>query len=284
MQVEIASGYTQLAFHALAHFRLAGPADLHEPAYVRWAAENLPRDAIEPITRDASIIATNAPGLSLQLAPELFDSIAQLRACAALEVDALGEDHLRSAAALREWRAIDAPGPELLRAALSLAAPAFETHWPRLQARCEEALDRHRAIFAHAATLSPALAGARVELAWPLGPRGRAFASRIVVGVPDDWSGLSPWTPAVVALHEATVRTAAGGYSRAEWAALIDVSARMRRADEAMRSAHTAWLSRLDVHALATAAAARGGCTKSEAEAIAMDRDGRAEHLAALAS
>ena len=274
MILEVASDVTQLALHALALVPIAGPGNLHDPAYTRWAEEHLPTEAIDPITRDAPLISAHADA-ALQWVPELFRDIAQLQASAA--IDELRPSDVHRQDALWAWRSAS-PAGELLRAAMGLAALAFRDAWPR--DRCAEAADRHRGIFERAARLHPALGRARVELAWPLGARGRAFPSRVIVGVPEDWTGLAPETPAVLALHEAAVRERAGGYTVVEWGALCEVASRVADADEALRDAHRAWLATLSLEALVAGALERGLCDDATAIALLDAPEDRAERFA----
>lgn len=272
--VGVASDYTQLALHALAHVPLVGPGDLSDAGYVAWAAEHLPAGAIEPITRLAPLIGAGAER-ALHWAPELFRDVEHLLASAGLET--LSAEDVHRAHALRGWKT-SSPAPELLRVAMLLAAKEYAARWP--VARCGERLQEHRDAFERAARLHPALGDARVELAWALGARGRAFPSRLIVGVPGDWTGLAPETPAVVALHEAAVRAASGAYPIAEWQALTEVAARMSGADAALRDAHRAWLARLDLDDLCAGAALRGACDEAAAKAIREEPQARPELLA----
>lgn len=274
MIVEVASDFTQLALHALAHVPIAGPGNLYDAGYVGWAKGNLPPEAIEPITRDTALISAHADG-ALQWAPELFGDIAQL--CASATIDELRPSDVHRPDALRGWRS-SSPAPELLRAAMGLAAVAFRDAWP--QGRCGEALHHHRETFERAARLHPALEQARVALAWPLGARGRAFPSRLIVGVPDDWTGLAPETPAVLALHEASVRGREGTYTVVEWGALCEVAACVSGADAALRDAHRAWLARLALDDLVASALERRLCDDATAIALLDAPEDRAERFA----
>ena len=240
----------------------------------------------QPIARDAETIVALARGdasLDLQLLPELYGDVAQLRATAALAMTELSDGDVADARVLARVR--DAKHVELLRAAISLAAPAFATAWHReLLASCLERLERLRAPMAEATERCPALQGADVELVWSLGARGRAFERRVLVGVPDDWSGLAPESPAVLAMHEAMVRDAgrreSGDYVRAEWSALSAVARQLADASDALRDAHASWLAGLDLAPLVTQARALGLC---EARAAAQLIDAPSERASVFA-
>ena len=279
----LASDYTQLAFHGLAHLWIAGPARLCHEDYAEWSREHLAEPARVPIERDAAILTglyEHASGSAiLQSIPELHASIAQLRAGAGRDLDELSAVDVDAPALLALLQRTELPVVELFRAVIALAAPAYEGAWQGwLRAKCAEGLEAVGAPLEEARQLSPELAVARVELVWALGPRGRAFPERIVVGVPGDWCGTSPELPAILALHEASVRARSrelhdvddtDRYVRAEWAALRELARAIRHASPALRTAHGRWLASLDLKALCAAAAFRDLCTLEEAEAIA---------------
>lgn len=282
--LHVASDFTQLALHSLAHLPLPGPERLLDPAYLAWSSASLPEDARGPIERDAELLARQCGGTSrgmlLQAAPELFEDIAQLRASARLDLVELSAADVAAPALLASYRSSAIDTVELWRAAVALAAPAFAAAWHEdLLPRCTDALEAVRGPLEDARRLHPALSDARVEFAWPLGPRGRAFARRIVVGVPGDWGGLAPEVPAVVALHEAAVRAhgrrlegdSQDRYVRAEWAALVDVCERIGRAPRPLRDAHAEWLGALALEPLCREAAERG-LVSEEAAAHVADR------------
>jgi hypothetical protein len=292
--LRIASDFTQLALHALAHLPIEGPARLMDRGYLEWTTTNLPEGARTPIARDAQVLAslcarTPTAASLLQAAPELFADIAQLRASAARDLAELGDAEVADPRLLAAYRASDATLVELWRAAVALAAPPFAAEWHGgLRARCAEGLEAVRGPLAEARRLHPALSEALIELAWPLGPRGRAFARRILVGVPGDWGELAAEIPAVVAMHEAAVRAAGEPlrrvdreerYVRAEWASLVDVADRMTQASAALRDAHATWLGSLDLEPLCRSAAELGLVAPAAAEAVAERRGERAETL-----
>lgn len=285
-ELAIASDYAQLAFHALAHLPIRGPGRL-DPRYPAWCRRAMPEAARAPIEEDAPAIAELVARERCDVVhamPELFRDLAQVRACAARELAELDDRDVASPALLRALR--NSAAAELLRAAILLAAPAFERFFAaelvplceRGRALLEPQLDRARA-------LHPPLAGARVELAWPLGAHGRAFPERIVVGVPGDFAGLDAATPAVLAMHEASVRAHGGGaagepYVRAEWSAIIDVARSMAAAPSELREAHARWLAALDLAPLCERAAALGLAPAALAGRVAREPGARARLLA----
>jgi hypothetical protein len=279
----LASDYTQLAFHGLAHLPIAGPARLYHEDYVEWSREHLAEPARVPIERDAAILTglyTQTSGSAiLQSIPELHADIAQLRLGAARDLDELTPADVLAPSLLALLQRSELPIVELFRAVIALAAPAYEGAWHGwLRAQCADGLEAVRAPLDEARQLSPELAIAKVELVWALGPRGRAFPERIVVGVPGGWGDLSPALPAILALHEASVRARSrelhdaddtDRYVRAEWAALRELAGAMRHASPELRETHARWLGSLGLGALCAAAAHRDLCTLEEAEAIA---------------
>lgn len=285
----VASDYTQLALHVLAHLPLSGPGRLLDPAYLAWSERALPESRL--LREDAPLIAAlfdQAPDDALHALPELHRDIAELRATASLTLDALERSHVAAPGLLAALRATPVLG-ELARTALLLAAPAFaRVYREALIERCESGM---RALAVHldeARALLPALADARVELAWPLGAHGRAFSTRILVGVPGDFAGLPATTPAVLAMHEAAVRAhdvdlpGSERYVRAEWAALIDVAGRMTGASPQLREAHARWLAALALEPLIDGARALGLVSEARAARIVADPAARASSLATV--
>ncbi len=284
----VASDATQLALHLLAHLPLPGPGRLDDAAYLAWSASALPPEAREPIERDAPLLAglyAHEPNEALHALPELYRDLAQLHATAARELEALTDDDVADVAVLAALRRTPVL-TELARAAMALAAPAFgRVFREQLAARCRAGAALVEPHLDEARAFHPALRDARVELAWPLGAQGRAFRSRIVVGVPDAFAPLDPAFPAVLALHEAAVRAHEPGapaperYVRSEWAALVDVAKRIEPASSALRDAHAVWLASLSLDALLDHACALGLTHEARAARIARDRTERARWL-----
>ena len=277
----VAPAYPQLALHALAHLPLAGPGSLHDPRYVAWARARLPEEAVAPVARDAATIAAlhEAAGrpAALQLVPELHDALDVFVATGRRELRAL-DGRSAHAGALAALRALDPALVELLRAGMLLAAPAWRDAWPA--EACERGVELLAPALDEARELCPALAEAGVEVAWALGARGRAFASRILVGAPGDWGGLAPETAAVLAMHEASVRAAGGDFVDAEWAALGAVARAVDGASPPLRAAHRAWLAGLSLDALLPEAVARGRTDEATASTLRARPEARAALLA----
>lgn len=287
----LASDFTQLALHALAHLAIDDPGRLDHPAYLAWSKRVLPVAAREPIERDAramsALFAQDPRSSIVHALPELYRDVAQLRASAARDLRELGPSDIAAPWLLDGLREVEVLA-ELLRSAMALAAPGFLEAWRALVPRCEEGLSTLRPHLDEARALHPALRDARVELAWPLGARGRAFARRIVVGVPNDFAMTDPRTPAVLALHEAVVRAQPSDardsrerYVRVEWGALVEVARAIAPASPSLRDAHAAWLASLHLRPLCEAARELGLVSAEEAAQIASSPDDRAPLLRA---
>ena len=277
----LAPDATQLALHALAHLAIDDPGRLDHPAYLAWSKRVLPVGAREPIERDARVMsalfAQDPRSAVVHALPELSRDIAQLRASAARDLRELGPDDVAAPWLLDPLREVEVLA-ELLRSAMALAAPAFLEAWRELAPRCEEGLSTLRPHLEEARALHPALRDARVELAWPLGARGRAFPRRILVGVPHDFADTDPRTPVILALHEAVVRAQpsdAGDsrehYVRVEWAALAEVARAIEPASPALRDAHAGWLASLHLAPLCEAARELGLVSAEAAAQIASE-------------
>ena len=269
--LRVANDYTQLCLHALAHLPLPGPERLDDPRYLAWSERSLPEAARAPLARDAAVIASTGE-LILQSTPELYGDIAQLRATAALAMTELGEGDVSAPSLLARVRSSEPV--ELFRACVSLTAPAYAGCWHgELLAECVARLERLREPLEEARRLSSPLRDADVEIGWALGSRGRAFARRILVGVPDDWGALAAERPAVLAMHEAEVREASRAakdhrYVRAEWAALTRVASTLERASTKLRDAHAAWLAALDLTSVLAPATELGLCDETTRRAL----------------
>lgn len=285
--LRVASDYTQLALHALAHLAIPGPGRLDDARYLAWSRAEVPPAARAPVEEDASAIASlwaRERAEVLHAMPELFSDLAQARASAARALSELTARDVADPGLLAALR--QSAAAELLRGAILLAAPAWARFFrDELADRCARGLERIAPLLAIARAMHSPLSSARVELAFPLGSRGRAFSRRILVGVPGDFAGLDAATPVVLAMHEASVRAHDRGpveerYVRAEWAALVEVARTVAAAPAELREAHAAWLASLDLEELAEAAATLGLTTAEHARRVATDRAARAGELA----
>ncbi|MGE0712774.1 MAG: hypothetical protein AB7N76_11325 [Planctomycetota bacterium] len=243
-----------LALHVLAHVPLAGPEDLYDLAWVQaWAARARP-ERRAALAEEAAILAARWPleprAALLQGLPGLLGDLAALERLAPRSLRSLRADEVRDPALLRALQTLDEPLIELLWASLGLEAEAWAARWPELERELSAACAALDPWLREAASLAPPLRAARVELAPSLGPRGRGFADRLIVGAALPWNDLTPPEPAVQAAHEALVRAEPAQWATSEWRALTGLSAALRTASPALRAAHTRWLARLDLRAL----------------------------------
>lgn len=292
--LRIASDFTQLALHALAHLRIVGALERPGDGYPEWSRAHLPESAWAGFEGEAAGCgrAPSAAAL-LRASPDLFADIAQLRASGGRPLAELGEHEVADRKLLAAFRERALAATTRWHAAAVGAGAAFAVVWhDELRRRCVEGLEAMRAPLARARALHPALAEATVELGWPLGLGGFASARRIVVGVPGDWGALGAALPAVVALHEAAVRAAAQARPerddeerrvRASWAGLVDVARRVEDAPPPLRDAHASWLASRELEPLCRSAAALGLVAEERAQDVARHPEQRAEQLAACA-
>jgi hypothetical protein len=194
---------------------LVRAASLHDARYVAWARRALPSEAVEPVARDApllaALLARASDGHLLQALLGLHGDAGAARAAGATELDDVALPAASWAAAA--LRALARSGAEdlveLARCDLALVVPAYASRWA---SELAPALESWRAPIASALAEAsrdvPSLAGARVAIAHPLGRRGRALPDRIVVGAPTAWSGGDAATSAALAVHEHAVEVA----------------------------------------------------------------------------
>jgi hypothetical protein len=287
---EPTSDLTDLVLHVLAHVRVGGPGCVHDPRYVLWARGRAPPELERLVHEDAAVLGRAWSGGRMPAVvhawPELLGSIAELRAIATQELRTLAPTQVRAPGVLAGLRALDEPAIELLHATLCALAPWYAGWREReLEPALLAAAQRARPWLDAAVGVLPSLASSRVELSWSLGPRGRGFPARIVVGAPAAWNDLDACIPAVLAMHEQSVIDGDhDDYARAEWAALTGLAARMGGAPAALRQAHGRWLASLELQPLLDALHAEGMVTVEQQTALLRDHDDRATRLAALAS
>lgn len=255
--------FADLTFHALAHLAVPGHTSLYDPRYVRWAEESLPREAVEAIATDAPLLAqlhASEPHVErLHALPLLHDTIEDMLAVATKSLHELDPSDVADPGVLASLRTVDEKLVEILRADLALAGPSYARAWtervrPSLARTCPSV----GRVLETACGLMPAMLTARVELAHPLGPRGRVAGDRIVVGAPATWNDVDPETTVVLALHERAVSLSRGPWARVEWDALREVARRMVEAPESLAEAHARWLAQLDLKPLVHAILAAG--------------------------
>lgn len=283
-------GFTDLVLHVLAHVRVGGAACVHDPRYVAWVRGRAPAELERMLGEDAAVLGRAWSGGRMPTAvhawPELLGSIEALRACASVELRALPRERVRDPGVLARLVACDRPELELLHATLCMLAPWYAS-WRA--AEVEPALGCAAAAMEpwleHAVRLLPSLGRARIELAWALGPRGRGFPARIVVGAEAPWHERGAIDAVVLALHEQSVIDS--GHAQwvdAEWSGLTRLAARMHEGPEPLRGAHARWLASLELRSLLEPLHAAGRLTAEQRDALLHAAGERAGRLATLAS
>ena len=277
--------FTDLVLHVLAHVSVPGPEDLFEPRYVAWAEAATPADLHARLLADADVLAhrwSSAEGLALQAWPDLHRDLPAFFVTRARALADVRSDEVASPGVLARLQACTPAIGELVHAQLGLLAPWFaKMHNDVVTPAIAEVLDEVAEVLADAAALVPSFARERVELAWPLGPRGRGLAGRIVIGAPAPWNGMAPATTAVLALHEHAVRCASTSeWASAEWTALRELAGAMRGAPAPLRSAHAGWLESLELASLVGVLQRQGAIDRGLATRLVGEPEARAELLA----
>ncbi|MCH9684316.1 MAG: hypothetical protein K0V04_22975 [Deltaproteobacteria bacterium] len=284
----VASDFTQLVLHVLAHVRIDGPGSLFDPRYVAWVGEHAPPSLVQQLHEDAAALervwSTAPPSDVVHAWPQLFTDLEAMVSAAARPLSEVRPDQVQAPQVLACLQAERSVAVELLHASLGALAPEHARWWghaigPRLDAARGEV--QPLLAIGHSSVLS--LGAHPVELAWSLGPRGRAFASRIVVGSPAPWHSHGPATSVVLALHERAVLDAGQvGYVAAEWSALRGVAARMHAAPMVLRQAHGSWLAGLELGPLVAGARVAGLLDETTAQRLQAEPETRAEVLAQM--
>lgn len=274
--------------HVLAHVRLAGPGTVYAPRYVAWVEAHAAAEHTA-VLREGAAALERAWGRDtptfVHSWPLLHRSIESLRESVGTPFASLEPAQVGAPGILRALRGLDPEPTQRLHALLGEAADGHAELWRRHAApQAREALARVGRWWDDALELVPSLVRSRVELCHALGPRGRVFGERIVVGAPAPWNELDARVPVVLAMHEQLVHDAAGsGYVEVEWASLTGLSARMRRAPPALREAHGAWLASLHLRPLLEAVRAAGRLDADLHRALEHEPPERARILAACA-
>lgn len=263
------SSFTDLVFHALA-FVPASPraslasqaASLHWPAYIQLVQAELPRAAWQVLEEDAPLLSTLLEPVEVShaigLFAELHETVEQFLASATRELKDLGSQEVGSVAALDALRALPVAAVEIFRAGLALSAPAFI----ELRARVLVPFGAQvrRAILERLSAMGSifGLPVGDVELSLTLGPRGRGFGTRTVVGIaglPNDV--VDPDLSIVLALHELTVHRAAALLRsvgrQAHWADVEAVAVALEQQlarGTPLEAAQRGWLAGLDLGGL----------------------------------
>jgi hypothetical protein len=279
------SPYRELCFHVLAHVPMAGPGSLFDRRYLVWVDAAEPPDQRAMTIADGRIIAqalaSDRARDTVQLLPELHDSFERFMATRRRALADLKPSDVTRPDVLAALQRADSPAFELLHATLGLAADAHAARWeeaigPALDVAAEDLAQLGR----DAGAIAEPLAELEVELAWALGPRGRAYPEHIVVGAPAAWHHGAAETALVVALHEHHVRDrAAGDWAAREWSGLRSLARAMNDAPEWLQAAHADWLAALDLAELAASNVAAQRMNDATARALAEQPLRRAELL-----
>lgn len=289
MSLEPTGDFTDLVLHVLAHVPLAGAGSVHDPRYVAWMRGRAPDELERLVHEDAAVLGRAwSGGREPEVVhgwPELFPTIAALRACAMDELQGLGVAQVHDPGVLARIVAADRPELELFHATLCAVAPWYARwHAAEVEPALRRGVEQVRPWIEPAVRVVPSLADARIELAWALGSRGRGFAARIVVGAPAPWHDLDARMPVVLAMHEQSVIDSGhASYLHAEWAALTGLAARMSAAPPALREAHGRWLASLELRPLLAPLHAAGRISVEQRAALQHEREGRAALLSVLA-
>lgn len=280
--------FCELVLHVLAHVSLPEPGNLHDPRYVAWARAHMPASEAGWLREGVAVFerawAGGVPPV-VHAWPELFGSIEAFRSSATSELALLSPGEVQAPEILRWAQAMGRADLELFHATLGALAPWY-ARWrtQTLESPLRESIAAVRPWVDEAREVVPSLDRVALELAWPLGAHGRAFARRIVVGAPGRWNELDPPVVAVLFMHEQRVRDGgAKDYVEAEWAALTGLAARIRGASARLREAHRAWVASLELGPLLEVLERSGRIEAEEHEALIHDPEGRAEWLASAA-
>ncbi len=284
MSVELRpqGAFAELCLHVLAHLPLGDAGSSFAPDYLAWAIAvgATDRQACDDGTRVAACLRPSSRAL-LHRWPQLHTSLAGFDASRTRAIAELIDREVDDPELLHALQAADEPALELVHTMLSLAAPAWSRiHAMRIAAPLEAACGAAQPLLARACARVPSLASVRIELSWVLGPRGRAYVDRIVVGAPAAWTDGDAARSVALALHEHAVRDLAGvgDWADVEWWALRRVAAWLVGDDE-LALAHARWLARLDLSGLVASLRERGAIDAALAARVLADPDGRAALL-----
>lgn len=276
--LSLAGAYADLVYHVLAHVQVLGPSSLHDERYLAWSRASLESPARRPAENDARALGVRyarAPGADLVHAlPALHASVAGFCASATKALHELLPADVADAELLRALLEMDRPLVEILRCAMALSARAYaRAHAGLVEPELRFAAEVVAPLLGEATGVMPALRHFSVELSHPLGPRGRVFGRRILVGAPVSWCDLPPPHPVLQAMHECAVACAerelrSGGsaplsavaHVASEWRALCAVEQLIQ--SSSWQEWHVAWRA-----GLATAA------LEAEARRLGVDRD-----------
>jgi hypothetical protein len=276
VEVHPTDPFAELVLHVLAHIRAPGPLDLFDARYVEWAAARTPEMSRVRVQPDAQLLAgawcePDAP--LVQRWVDLHFDLASFVRTKERALAELGPDDVEDPALLERLQGLSPLFTELFHAQLGLVVHWFAgLHAVHIAPALASAA---RAVADHAAAaieLVPALADARIEVAWALGPHARASRQRIIVGAPASWNDVDAPTAVVLALHGDALRRAhAADPVRAQWLALREVCTTLARgsiATAALREAHLRWLAALDLAPMCRVLVSAGEISAADADAL----------------
>lgn len=291
VEVYATDPFAELVIHVLAHIRAPGPLDLYDPRYVAWATARTPELSRVRVQPDADLLAGAWCEPDAPLVLRWMDLHHDLSGFMRTKERALAElaaEDVEDPVLLERLQGLSPLFTELFHAQLGLLvhwfaglhavhiAPSLIHIAPAITEQCEAALE-----------LVPGLDGARIELAWALGPHVCASRQRIIVGAPAPWNDLDPPTSAVLVLHgEALRRATARDPVRARWQALRELCVTLARgtfATAPLREAHLRWLAALDLAPLCHTLARAGEISAADADALLDWPTERADVLRRLA-
>lgn len=269
-----ASAWAELCFYGLAHLPLAGVERTYEPRLIA-ACATWPEAAREPLVSDgpavAAMLEAEGAAMRAQSLPLLHRDLPTFLRSGARELTELSDSDA-DPVALATLRG--SPAIEWLRADLWLVAEAFEA--ARDRAGLEAAADEVAGTLAHRRDRPSC-----IEVSGALGPRGRGFPDRVVVGAPAGWwcrDAVDRAIPAVLALHEHAVLAARGDYVEREWSALVGLARSLT--GDALADAHRRWVASLDLSVVLDGAVSRGLVDRDVATSLGDAGEERADRLA----
>ncbi|NUP04887.1 MAG: hypothetical protein HOW73_02375 [Polyangiaceae bacterium] len=222
-----ASRYEDLVFHGLAFVPPATgasaasrAASLYAPAYVAFAQGHMQAEAWSLFIEDAPVLsrlfAPVAVAHAIGFLAELHDEIGAFRAASRRPLDELAPEDVSSRVALQALRSLPREPVEILRSDLALAATAFDTGYEAFLAphamAIREVVDARRSVLGAPFDRLPL---DEVHLSTTLGPRGRVFGSRVVVGTEAlPGQAVDPDPILVLAVHEHVVHLTTLAFGR----------------------------------------------------------------------